>query len=133
MTEISDIIDWYEENSSICPPQDLLDAEDRLSGYTYYLADELYEKRKSFINAEVKRKLTQAKIIIKRKASGLTVSESEAQSVIETQELILTEKLLEAECSGIKIRIEQANRVLDSIRTRISWLKNEANLTKGQV
>jgi hypothetical protein len=67
------------------------------------------------------------------KQEGFTVKEAENQAIIDNYPLIENEALLEAECFGLKIKLEQSNRILDSIRTRISYLKYEMNQTRGQI
>lgn len=133
MKELSDWISWAHNNSTTATPDDLLLAMNKISGYTYSIGEELGKKKVELARAELTRKLEVAKRMINHKKDGCTVKESESLAFIDCYELIQFESIMEAELYGVKLRLDQAMTVWESIRSQVSWAKVEFTSTKGMV
>ena len=127
--EMTQVIDWYYDQSTVAPPDDLLDAEDRLSAFAYYLSDIIHNGRKEFETAEIVRKVAEARSEVSYLTANYSQKMAEKKAIIQSENLRRKERGLYADVHGLKAKLDQANRVLDSIRTRISWIKQEKQLT----
>lgn len=124
---IKKIVDWYI--STGCKTQNidiLLYSQDKLSAQLLYLAEEVGKTYKEYVEAEHNRKLKAAKSELQYEG---TRSNAKASAVVDVEQELLNEVRLEANYKYFKGYGDAADKVLDAMRQRISYLKEEKKLT----
>lgn len=123
--EINQIIDWFYESSTSTSNENLLEMEDRLSAFSFYLAEYIFESRKRLANAELTRKVMEAEHEVSLLKLDYSIAAASKKALLSTKKQKSREMDLYAVVHGLKPILDQANKVLDSLRTRISWNKEE--------
>lgn len=128
LNKITELIKEYGATSSSMSVDELLNLQDKLSGYSYFLAEKCAETKSlyniSYFNRNICVLRRQQDLIMK---SSLPVSKSEIQAKNEAEELYRTTADYESEAYRLDLLLKQVNRILASMQQRISHLKNEKN------
>ncbi len=126
LNKIEKIIAWWKSLQKGYNDIDmLLYKEQRLSGYSYYLAEILADSEEDALIAYFWRKINSGKSKNSFISEGKSAAAAESLSVIETEEELLKEVNAKSVSFKANILLRQVNKVLDAIRTRISYLKSE--------
>ena len=124
--KINEVIIWYNTNNP--DASQILEAMKRLSGYLWYFAEIVSNCKRDYNEKYFIRRLEIEKskqVLIK---SGLAVNRSSSQAVIDNEDIYRTETEAESVAVKADILLKQGNRVLDIMRTDLSFKKTEANL-----
>jgi hypothetical protein len=98
----------------------------KLSTLSYYLAQLVGQYRKEYNDLHVDRK-NKVAIYVARGEGSIASLEHKAR--VEYSELISREYKADGKYEGYKLILNQTNTILSALSQRISWLKQEYNLT----
>lgn len=121
-----DIIREYENTTEIVKIIELLK---RLSLYSVFLWENLAYLKKQYNSSYFVRKIEVSKSYLNNKAKKITDKQALMEADTINEELYKQESDSEALALRLEIFLRQCNRVIDSMRTEISFLKAEANRT----
>lgn len=120
--------EWYAGlDSGYGNIEQLLVAQAKLSATTVSLASYLSELKIKADLAEVTRKKFYAKAFVQH-AQEMPMGKAGEAATQDVGDYLEREKKMQAEYAGGKLILHQANEVLNGIRQRISYLKDEKNL-----
>ncbi len=131
INKISEIVEfWSGLKRGYNNIENLLYMEQKLSGYSYYLAELLSEFKENYNIAYFWRKINTNKRKNAFIGTGKTAAASECMAIEKTEEELRKE--IDAETIAYKAEtlLKQVNKILDSMRTRISYLKDELKQTR---
>lgn len=131
--EITKMIDYYSKNYKKLSINQLLDFQDKLSAFSYYLADEMATMKDHYNSYYFARKINFNK---KKQAyinNGDSAAKAETSANVDVEEYY--DKELEFESMGYRLDVllRQVNKILNSVQQRISFLKLEHESSKKQV
>lgn len=131
LTQIDECIEWYKANYKKAFVPALMDCKSKLCTLLYNYTDEVAETKKDSLFTTIYRKYHSHKIkselIEKKFAIGL----SDSKSIVETFEDMKAEGNTEHLAYLTKLKLDQANKIVEDITQRISVLKTENNYSKG--
>lgn len=131
ITEIKDILNWYYMNSASAGITDLLDKQDKLAIWACNLGEFTGELFDTFNNNMFIRKFSIAKKSLDLQKANLTISRADKEALIDNEDIYKKEIEMQGEANKADILLRQTNRVLDTMRTRISYLKSEKENSKS--
>ena len=125
-------LEWYYKNSHISNIEDLINLQDKLSVNSYYLAQLYSEVYNTYLEKVYNHKTKKIKSYLTKKAEKIQekqITDKLAERFAEDESLTdyADELFWEWEREKYRVLLSQVNKVLDSIRTRISYLKIEFN------
>jgi len=129
LDEIKEVIDRYYAESTNCSPELILEMEDKLSAFAYYLAEYIYEKRKELSDAEVVRKVFEARSVVSYMTADYSAPIAAKKAILANESKFRKERTLYAAVHGLKPILDRAVTVLEMMRSRISWAKEEKKLS----
>ena len=109
----------------------ILDLYKRLSLYAVFLWENLATLKKAYNTSYYTRKIEVSKSYLNNKKEKITDRQSLELATSENEELFKQEWELESLAMRLDIFVKQVNRVIDAMRTDISFLKWELNRTKA--
>lgn len=125
MVEIDEMIEWYlSKGKGIQSIQILLDFQLKLSGHSYFLAQQVADEYANFAIAEQMRKVKTETLTLdyyENNPAGI----SRSKATRDVQGYKDQEISAEAEYKAKKLKLEQLNKILDGLMQRISYLKRE--------
>ena len=131
--EIEKILVWYKENYKSQDIVNFLNAQDKLAILSYNLAQESGEAKMNYNMSYFIRKINVSKSIQGLMAGRqLSKAQAENESIVSCEKFFNQESISEATTYQYDLLLRQVNRILDAMRTRISYLKSEKELTKYQ-
>jgi len=124
--KINEIIKfWTDLKKGYNNIDNLLYMEQKLSGYSYYLAELLAEFKEAYNIAYFWRKINTNKRKNAFIGTGKTAAASECMAIEKTEEELRKEIDMESIAYKSETLLKQVNKILDAMRTRISYLKDE--------
>jgi len=134
LEEIADGMDWYYNNSDIATVERLLTFQDKMTVHSFRLSEIASDQKKDYNIKYFSRKIEMAKSkqgFIKNQ--DMAVNRSEIDALIQNEDIFKQE--IESESYAIKceLLLRQTNKLLDAIRQRISFLKDEKRHSITQV
>lgn len=134
LEEIADGMEWYYNNSDIATIETLLTFQDKMTVHSYRLGEIASDQKKLYNVKYFSRKIEMAKSkqgFIKNQ--DMAVNRSEIESLVKNEDIFKQE--IESESYAIKceLLLRQTNKLLDAIRQRISFLKDEKRHSTTQV
>ena len=123
--EIKNILNWYYLNSASAGITDLLDKQDKLAIRACNLGEFTGELFDTFNNNMFIRKFSIAKKSLDLQKANLTISRADKEALVANEDIYKKEIQMQGEANKADILLRQINRVLDTMRTRISYLKSE--------
>ena len=123
--EIKNILNWYYQNSSSANITELLDAQDKLSIWACNLGEFSANLFTQFNNQYLIRRIGIAKSKQSLIKNGSAIGRADNDSLIENEELYKQEIQSQSDANSADILLKQTNKVIDAMRTRISYLKSE--------
>ena len=134
IVEINDLINDYTESGERYSLPDLLNTQDKLSGYSYRFAEIVAKAKAEYNFGYLKRK-----IVINRATQSLidlkiekAVNKCQLKAETQNEDLLKSELTLEALSYEYDLKLKQLNRVLSSMQQRISFSKKEWELSQFQ-
>lgn len=121
--KIDSIVTWYNTNESNI--SGLLENYKKLSGYLWYFAKFVSENKKSYNENYFVRKLSVARSKQELINKGLAVNKAENEALIENKEQYQASLDSEALAYKCDLLLRQGNRILDCMRTDLSYQKTE--------
>ena len=126
MEEIGKGIQWYFENSHKATINVLMEFQDKMTAYAFWLAEIAADQKKDYNLKYFSRKIEVAKskqnFIQNQK---MKVNQSEIEATIENEDILKEEIESESYTYKCDLLLKQTNKLLDSIRQRIAYLKQE--------
>lgn len=132
--EISKGIQWYFENSVKASIDVLMEFQDKMTAYSFWMAEITADQKKDYNLKYFSRKIEVAKSkqgFIKNQKSP--VNKAEIDAVIENEDILKAEVEAESYTYKCDLLLKQTNKLLDAIRQRISFLKDEKRHSTTQV
>ncbi len=123
--EIKNILNWYYLNSASAGITDLLEKQDKLAIRACNLGEFTGELFDTFNNNMFIRKFSIAKKSLDLQKANLTISRADKEALVANEDIYKKEIQMQGEANKADILLRQINRVLDTMRTRISYLKSE--------
>lgn len=126
LDEVNRLIDNYELSIGSQNLSKLIELRDRLSIWTYRLAQESTEFKKDYNTAYFIRKISVSKStqgILNNKKTAFNKASLDA--LIQNEDIYKEEQNLESACYTFDLLLRQANKVLEAMAQRISYLKTE--------
>ena len=123
--EIKNILNWYYKNSSGASITELLDAQDKLSIWACNLGEFAGELFGQFNNQYFIRRIGIAKSKQALIKNGSAIGKADNDALIENEDNYKKELQSQVEANNADILLKQTNKVIDAMRTRISYLKSE--------
>lgn len=109
----------------------ILELYKRLSIYSVFLWENLSDLKKQYNTCYFTRKIEVSKSYLNNKKQKITDRQALELSTSENEELYRQESESEALAMRLDVFLKQVNRVIDAMRTDISFLKGELNRTKS--
>jgi hypothetical protein len=135
--EILQIIDkqvkWYYDNSHKVWIDDLITFQDKLAVNSYYLAQVYAEAYQEYLTKIYNTKTKKIKTFLSKKAEKIEdkiLTDKLAQNYADDESLteFCQELFKDWEREKLRVLLMQVNKILDWVRTRISFLKKELEL-----
>ena len=132
--EIGEGIQWYFDNSNKAVPVALLEFQDKMVAYSFWLGELLVNAKtdynlKFFSKKMILSRSTQSFI----KSKDMAVNKATLESTIQNEDIIKIEIEAESYAYRCEVLLKQLNKVLDTVRQRISYLKAEKQHSNTQV
>ena len=124
LSEISEHIKRYYNDGKTWNVGMCMDFQDDLSCLAFELAEELATAKEDYNGKYFIRKIGVSKKSHELINKGNAVNKSEIQAIVENEDNFKIEQISEAFAYRMDILLKQTNKVLDSVRQRISHLKN---------
>jgi hypothetical protein len=127
VSHITALIDSYESMIKSNDITKLIELQDELSIYSYRLAEECAEGKYNYNRSYFIRKITHQRQIQSSINSGQATSMNKAQHFADISVQDLVDKEIENESISytLDLLLKQVNKILDSLRQKISYLKKE--------
>jgi hypothetical protein len=133
INKINKAIKRYEEVYQNATIDELISVLDYLSINSYYLAQLSADLKQSYNTSYYIRKINISKSVHSIiNNSKISKAQAQIQADCENEDLIKQENENEAMSFRVDLLLRQVNRILDTIRTKISYLKSEKELVKNQ-
>ena len=134
IVEINDLINDYTESGERYSLPDLLNTQDKLSGYSFRFAEMVAHAKREYNFGYLKRKIvinraTQTIIDMKLEKA---VNKAQLKAETQNEDLLKSELGLEALAFEYDLKLKQLNRVLSAMQQRISFVKKEWELSQFQ-
>jgi hypothetical protein len=124
--EIGKIVTWYAKTK---PNEtqliELLDNIDRLTALLWLYADFVAEAKVEYNRKYFVRKIEVSREKMNLVNSGLDMNKAETEAMLAKELEFEMEQEAEAVCYKADLLLKQGNRVVDAMRTRISFYKQE--------
>jgi len=124
------VIFWINLSRGYNNIENILYMEQKLSGHSYRLAELLSEFKESYNVAYFWRKINTNKRKNAFIGAGKSAAASESLAIEKTEEELRKEIDVESIAYKAETLLKQVNKILDSMRTRISYLKQEQSQTR---
>jgi len=124
-----DILNEYENTNEIVR---IIDLYKRLSLYSVFLWENLSFLKKQYNSSNFARKIEVSKSYLNNKRKKITDKQALMEADTINEELYKQESDAEALALRLEIFLRQCNKVIEAMRTEISFLKQEANRTTSQ-
>ena len=125
---IGDIVTWYVKTKpNETNVTKLIDKLDELSGLLWLFADFTADAKLEYNSKYFVRKIETAREKHNLVKNGLAVSKAETEALLSKELEYQMEMEAEAVCYKADLLMRQGNRILDAMRTRISYFKSEKN------
>ena len=128
IAKAKEILIEYEKATEL---NNILELYKRLSLYSVFLWENLSQLKKEYNSAYFTRKIEVSKSYLNNKRKKITDKTSLETAQVENEELIYQESEYEALALRLETFLRQVNRVIECMRTEISFLKGELNRTKS--
>lgn len=131
LNNIDEIIEWYSNNSSTASIKDLIYTQDKLSTYSWNLAELSGQTKEDYTYKYFIRKISvnkTAQSLVKTMAMNKAIN----QSQIENKETLKAEVAAEAAAYTADLKLKQVNKILQVMQQRISYAKKLWELNKFQ-
>lgn len=133
------VIVLYSQKASTMSVNDLLIMQDELSINSYYIAtylgdkkddyNTIYFQRKTYVSNRTQELMNQPIIGTKR---AMAKNAAEIQAVNEAEDNFYEEMKAQATSYKLEKQLIQMNKILQSISSRVSWLKKESEQSRQQ-
>lgn len=131
LKQIDECIEWYKVNYKSAHVPALMDCKSKLCTLLYNYTDEVAETKKDSLFTTIYRKYHSHKIKSEHIEKQFTIGLSDSKSIVETFEDMKAEGTTEHLAYLTKLKLDQANKIIEDITQRISVLKIEVNYSKG--
>ena len=125
--DISDILTWYEENSTKESIEAILHAKDRLAVLSFRLAEIASVSKREYNGAYFIRKINVARKTQELQKQGMAYNKADTESMLKNELFYRNEILSEARTYKDDLVLRQVNKVLDSMQQRIAFMRSELN------
>ena len=123
---ISQIVTWYAKTKpNETQLVELLDNMDRLTGYLWLYADYVADAKREYNLKYFTRKVSVSKEKMNLINSGLAVNKAEVEAMLANETQFQLEQEAEAICYKADLLLRQGNRVVEAMRSRLSYYKQE--------
>lgn len=133
--EITRMVDWYNEKLySSGNVSELLDFAGKLSGYAYYLSEIVSEFKKNYNSSRFTRRINLSRQTTEfmDKGDSATASKERAFESKEHEAQYKEEMEIEGAAYKAETMLKSIYTIIDVIRTRVSYLKQEQQQTKNE-
>lgn len=121
---IDNIVKWYGKTKNPSPDQ-LIENYKKITGYLWFFADIVATAKDEYNQKYYLRKIETVRSKMNLIKKGMAVNKADAESMLEHEDIYMTEIEAESIVYRADLLLRQGNRVADCIRTEISWLKQE--------
>ena len=129
LQKAKDILIEYEKTTEVAK---VLELYKRLSLYSVFLWENLSDLKSQYNISNYHRKIEVSKSYLNNKAKKITDRTSLEMANTENEELYKQEQELESLALRLDTFLRQCNKVIEAMRTEISYLKQEANRITSQ-
>lgn len=105
----------------------ILKIQDEISALTYSMAEQLGNFYMEYVDVEIDRKRLFNELTLKYSKEE-SMAKSEVKANNELSEIIESEKKMEAKYQALKLKLHQANKVVDAIRQQVAYLRGEKEM-----
>jgi len=126
MEHIDEIVLQYGERSSSMPIDEIIELGDQLAGHLHFFTGEVDKAKKAWTAWMLRRERAEKlgwKIYIKQ---GITRAKEEAKAQAIADGITAEESTADDYYKHLRLKYDSANRVWEQMRTRVSFLKQEA-------
>lgn len=123
--EIGKGVQWYFDNAHKANINLLIEFQDKISGYAYWLAEVAADQKKDYNAKYFSRKIEVAKSKQGLINKSMAVNKADNQSLVENEDIMKAELESEAYAYKCDLLLRQTNKMLESVRQRISFMKQE--------
>ena len=134
--EIQEMIEYYESIYDKISIDQAMRFQDKLSVYSFYLADELAGYKQQYNDFHILRKLEfnrKKQALISKESYPVSKAEAEANTTELFEKYYKRESEFESVGYRLDLLLKQVNRILSSVQQRVSYLKLEFDKSKTQV
>ena len=132
LKEISKIIDWWINlKKGFTDIETINYAQQKLSGYAYYLAEQVAEMKEQYNKGYYMRKINISKQKNAFINQGKSATHAESLAIESCKEAFENELKSEALSHRFDLLLKQVNHILAAFQQRISYLKIEKQNTKN--
>lgn len=129
-TDISEMIEWYRRNNEKANITELLHAQDQITTLRYTLSTYTAHYKGGYIFSMLKRKLEVERTKRSLIKADYTVNKAEVESKVQAEDLYKDEIDKEEFVIMLESIIRDSKPVIEAIRQRISFLKQEYDETR---
>jgi len=131
LEHISTLIDTYESMITSNDIESFIKLQDEIAIYSYRLAEIASENKRGYNTSYYIRKITHQRQIQSALNSGKATAMNKAshEADLGVQDLVMKELDYEALSYRTDLLLKQVNKILDSLRQKISYLKKEYELS----
>lgn len=123
--EIEECVMHYKDNYRNMPLNELHAFQDKLSALAWELGELLSEMKFEYNNAYFIRKIQTSKKVNELTNKGLAVNKAQSEALERNEEIFQDEIEKEALAYRLDINLKQTNRILESVKQRITTLRKE--------
>jgi len=123
--KIDNIINWYHANYKSATGGQLANAKSNLLGYLYTFTEEVADRKHDSNNAYIYRRYNQNKLKSKYISEKMSISLAESKSLQESYKEMKEESMTEHLAYLMKLKLTQANKIVEDITQRISTMNKE--------
>ena len=132
LEEIEIIVKWWSElETGFTGIEELLKAQQKLSGHSYYLAEESARMKEDYNLGFFMRKINLSKSKNAFINQGKSAAAAESASIEKNESYYEAEIKSESIAYKLDLLLKQVNVILSSMQQRISYLKQEKQSTKN--
>jgi len=132
LTRINGIVQWYiKTKPDETQVTNLIDKMDELTGLLWLFADFTADAKVEYNSKYFTRKVEVAKEKMNLIKSGMAVGKADTESLLAKETEYMLEQEAEAVCYKADLLMRQGNRIVDAMRTRVSYFKTERNQQTG--
>ena len=128
LKRITTIIEWYiKTKPNETQVVNMIDKMDELSGLLWLMADFTSDAKLEYNQKYFVYKIETAREKMNLVKTGLAVNKADTEALLSKETEYELQLEAEAVCYKADLLMRQGNRILDSMRTRISYFKAEAS------